>query len=438
VTSDRRKETSVPSGRIARLSRMARLAGGIAGGMLAEGGRRLARGELPKASELLLTPANARRVAEQLASLRGAAMKLGQLLSMDAGDLLPPALAEILARLRADAEAMPRRQLEGVLEKAWGKGWRALFREFHWQPLAAASIGQVHRARTLEGRELALKIQYPGVARSIDSDVDNVAALLRLARLLPEGIDIGPLLVEAKRQLRAEADYLAEAGHLERFGELLAAESGVVVPGVERALCRRGVLAMDYVPGEPVEAMAGASQAQRDRLAALLFRLMFREMFEFRLVQTDPNFANYRYQAASGRLVLLDFGATRRYPKRVIDGYRRLFRGALEQDRKRLLAGATAIGYFPEDIAPAHADALLGLFELALEPFATPGAWDFAASDLPQRLREAGLELGLQKGYWHSPPADAVFLHRKLGGVYLLAARLGARVDLRGIIEEFV
>jgi predicted unusual protein kinase regulating ubiquinone biosynthesis (AarF/ABC1/UbiB family) len=430
-----RKTSAVPGGRLSRLGRMARLATGIAGGMLAEGGRQIVQGRMPRASDLLLTPANARRLAEQLANLRGAAMKLGQLLSMDAGDLLPPQLSEILSRLRADAQAMPRRQLEAVLLKAWGRNWERLFAEFSWQPIAAASIGQVHRAVTLDGRQLALKIQYPGVARSIDSDVDNVATLLRIARLIPESIDIASLLDEAKRQLRAEADYLKESEHLARFAVLLADDPAFVVPAVDATLTRREVLAMGFVPGQPVERMDVAAQAVRDRIAELLFRLLFREIFDFRLVQTDPNFANYRYQEAGGRVALLDFGATRRYSKRVSDGYRKLFRGALDRDRARLLAGAHAIGYFPEDIAVRHREELLDLFELATEPLAYAGSYDFARSDLPVRLREAGMVLSMEKGYWHNPPADAVFLHRKLGGMYLLAARLRARANLRRIVE---
>ena len=135
---------------------------------------------------------------------------------------------------------------------------------------------------------------------------------------------------------------------------------------------------------------------------------------------------------------LLDFGATRRYPRRVIEGYRKLFRGALEGDRAGLLAGAHAIGYFPADIKPRHREALLDLLELASEPLTHVGNYDFGGSDLPLRLREAGMVLSFEKGYWHDPPADAVFLHRKLGGIYLLAARLRARVDLGRIIESHI
>jgi predicted unusual protein kinase regulating ubiquinone biosynthesis (AarF/ABC1/UbiB family) len=198
--------SAVPGGRWSRLARLGTLAGGVAGSMLAEGTRQFAQGKRPRIGDLLLTPANARRVADQLAQLRGAAMKFGQLLSMDAGDLLPPELADILARLRADAKAMPMSQLASVLDKHWGHGWDRHFRQFSFTPVAAASIGQVHLAQTKDGRRLAIKVQYPGVRQSIDSDVDNVATLLRISGLLPSGLDVGPLLLEAKRQLHAEAD----------------------------------------------------------------------------------------------------------------------------------------------------------------------------------------------------------------------------------------
>lgn len=431
----RRDGARVPSGRLTRFGRMARLAGGIAGGVLAEGGRRLVRGDMPPVRDLLLTPANMHRLADQLATLRGAAMKLGQLLSMDSGDLLPPELSMILARLRSDAHAMPRSQLDAVLREAWGRDWGQLFADFSWEPIAAASIGQVHRATALDGRKLALKIQYPGVARSIDSDVNNVAVLLRMTRLLPTGIDMAPLLAEAKRQLRAETDYLREAAHMERFAELLGDAPGLVTPAVDMELTRRKVLVMDFLEGKPLEDMHTAAQHVRDRIVELLFGLLFREIFEFRLVQTDPNFANYLYQVMDRRIVLLDFGATRRYSLRVISGYRKLFRGALARDREQLLSGALAIGYLSRDLDPRYRDALLDLFEMATEPLRAPSRYDFARSDLPARLRDAAMDLGFHSGYRHNPPADAVFLHRKLGGMYLLAARLGARVDVARIIE---
>ena len=208
MTGDARK---VPAGRFARLGAFGQIAAGVAGGVVAEGARRLAQGERPSMADLLLTPANAARVTDQLSRLRGAAMKLGQMISLDAGDMLPPELTQILARLRESANIMPPAQLEKVLAASWGAGWRKRFRRFDARPVAAASIGQVHRAELPDGRVVAIKVQYPGVARSIDSDVDNVATLLKVSGLLPASLDVAPLLVEAKRQLHEEADYLREA-----------------------------------------------------------------------------------------------------------------------------------------------------------------------------------------------------------------------------------
>jgi predicted unusual protein kinase regulating ubiquinone biosynthesis (AarF/ABC1/UbiB family) len=428
----------VPSGRWSRLARLGSLATGVAGGMLAEGARQLAQGNRPKMSDLLLTPANARRVADQLAQLRGAAMKVGQLISMDAGDLLPPELGNILARLRSDARPMPKKQLEGVLLANWGPNWEKQFREFSFKPVAAASIGQVHQAHTLDGRRLAIKIQYPGVRQSINSDVDNVATLLRLSGLLPKGLDIGPLLKDAKRQLHDEADYLREGGYLQRYGELLAQAPEYLVPALHSDLTTQSVLAMSFVDGVEVESLMEAPQAERDRVATLLIQLLMRELFEFRLVQTDPNFANYRFAPLTRQLVLLDFGATRPFKVRMVAGFRRLMAAAMSGDRAAMALAAQAIGYFDVQTQTRHQNAVLDIFEQAFEPLCFDGAYDFGASDMPRRLRETGLALGLDRDFWHVPPADVLFLHRKLGGLYLLAARLKARVNVNELARSYL
>jgi predicted unusual protein kinase regulating ubiquinone biosynthesis (AarF/ABC1/UbiB family) len=432
------RTSAVPGGRLSRLARLGSLATGVAGGMIAEGARQLAAGKRPKVSELVLTPANARRVADQLAQLRGAAMKVGQLMSMDAGNLLPPELAEILGRLREDARTMPMSQVVQVLEMHWGKGWEQGFERFSFTPCAAASIGQVHRARTHDGQELAIKLQYPGVRRSIDSDVDNVATLLRVSGLLPKELDVAPLLDEAKRQLHEEADYRREAENLRRFGNLLAEASDFVLPQPVEALTRSDILAMSWVDGVAVESLVEAAQPLRDRIASQLIALLFRELFEFRLIQTDPNFANYRFETATGRLVLLDFGATRAYPETVVEAYRRLMAGTIRGDRAAMSEAAQTIGYFQDNIHAHQRDAVIDLFATACEPLCHTGAYDFGTSDLAARLRDAGLKLSMERDFWHTPPADALFLHRKLGGLYLLAARLGARIDVGRLAEPWL
>ena len=436
--SGKLKPSAVPSGRWSRLARLGSLAGGVAGNMLAEGAKQFAQGKRPKINELLLTPANARRVTDQLAQLRGAAMKVGQLMSMDAGELLPPELAEILARLRADASPMPMSQVVSVLNANWGEGWDRHFQQFSFTPVAAASIGQVHLAQTKDGQRLAIKIQYPGVRQSINSDVDNVATLLRLSGLLPKSLDIAPLMAEAKQQLHHEADYLREGAYMGEYGALLRHAGEFSLPQMHATLTTQNILVMTRMDGVPVESLSAAPQAERDRVIGLLFHLLFREIFEFRLIQTDPNFANYRYDSASRQLILLDFGATRSYQTSMIEHYRQLMHGATTGNRPAMNAAAQAIGYFQASINDTQRNLVLDIFALACEPLRHEGDYDFGRSDLAARIRDAGMILGMDRDFWHTPPADTLFLHRKLGGLYLLAARLKARVNVQKMAANFL
>lgn len=429
----------VPSNRWGRLARLGGLATTVAGGMLAEGARQLGQGKRPKISDLLLTPANVRRVADQLSQLRGAAMKVGQLLSMDAGDLLPPELAQILARLRSDATAMPKRQVVSVLAASWGPGWELRhFTHFSFTPMAAASIGQVHEARLQDGRRMAIKVQYPGVRQSIDSDVDNVAVLLRISGLLPRELDINPLLLQAKQQLHDEADYLQEGAYLQRYAALLDGSADFALPALHADLTTKSVLAMSWVGGVPIEQLVQAPQAVRNRAAELLVKLLLREIFEFQLVQTDPNFANYRYDLVTQQLILLDFGATRPYATAMVENFRHLMVAALAEDATAMADAAIALGYFDGQTQARHRQAVLSLFSLACEPLRFNGAYDFGRSDLALRMRDAGLALGRDRDFWHIPPVNLLFLHRKLGGLYLLAARLNAQVNVQQLAGEFL
>ena len=430
--------SKVPVNRLARLGSLASLAGRVAGGMLAEGARQLAKGERPNKASMLLTADNLRRVADQLAHLRGAAMKVGQLLSMDAGDILPPELAQILSKLRANANPMPPKQLTQVLRTELGENWLNHFSDFQFVPLAAASIGQVHLAYHDDGRKLAVKIQYPGVKDSIDSDVDNVATLLRVSGLLPASVDYKGLLQEAKQQLKQEADYTREADFLMRYQQLLANDKRYLLPQALPELSSANLLTMTYVDGVPIESMQHDSQPVRDKIMRQLFTLLFRELFDFKLVQTDPNFANYLYNRDTAQLVLLDFGACRDYPANVSNAYRNLFTAAIQQDSTALEQALTDIGFFSQHILPAQKQAVLTLVQLACEPLQHSGEFDFGQSDLASRLRDAGTKLSMQQNYWHTPPADALFLHRKIAGLYLLAARLKARVDVKMLLQPFL
>ncbi len=411
---------------------------GIAGEAAFEVLRRAAR-RAESSGSVVLTPANARRLTETLADLRGAAMKLGQLLSLQGEDLLPPEFAEVLATLRNQARFMPEEQVRGVLERELGADWQERFAEFDFDPLAAASIGQVHAAVAADGRDLVLKIQYPGVARSISGDVDNLGVLLRLARILPADLELRPLLEEIKRELRYEADYRREATNTERYRALVARDRGVMVPRVHRDLSTRRVLATDRVYARPIEDLRSPEHAQdcRDRVGERLIRLVLRELFEFRFMQTDPNFANYLFDPAKERLTLLDFGGVRRFTRAFTETYRCFLLGCVEERWPAAFEAARELGFLRGDEGVDALETFSRLCGLLSEPLLHRGPYDFPGSDLAARAREVSLDALAEQRLPH-PPAETLFLHRKLGGSFLLLAHIGASVDCHALYEEIV
>ena len=432
------KQKALPASRFARLSRMARLASGVAGGMVAEGVKQWSKGQRPSMRDLLLTPNNAERVAERLSEMRGAAMKLGQMLSMDTGDFLPKPLADALSQLRAEAHTLPQKQTRATLQSIYGLDWPALFARFDIEPFAAASIGQVHKAQLHDGRDIVVKLQYPGVLASIDADVDNMATLLRWSGLVPEQVDVAPLLESVKQQLKDEADYELEANHLRSFGEALQEDARFWVPDTVDELSNKHALAMSFVPGEPIESLEHAEQDTRDRVMTALIELLLIELFELRLVQTDPNFANYRYDYPSGRIVLLDFGATRAFKVKFVNDYRSLAKAAVAGNTARMLAAADRLGYAIGDTEGPYRDLILDVFNIALEPLSTPGVYDFGQSDMPSRMMALSNKITEHKDFWQAPPAEAIYFHRKIGGMFMLAHRLQARVPVYDLFQAAI
>lgn len=437
-----RKRSSVPSTRLGRLTHFGKTAGQFALGGAVERVRRLGPGGREAAHNVFLTADNARRLADGLTRMRGAALKMGQMLSMESEDFLPPEFARALAPVRNAANGMPLSQIRRVMGREYGKGWEDRFFDFDYLPIAAASIGEVHRARTTDGRDVALKIQYPGVAKSIDSDVDNMASLLRLVQLLPAGLDFSDLVGEAKRQLHQEADYAQEARYLEAYRALVADDSRFLVPRVHEDLSTKRVLAMDYLEGVPLESLGepGVPQTTRDRVGALLEHLVFRELFEFRTMQSDPNFANYLYQPETERIVLLDFGSTVTYDPGMTGRYARIARALMENDDDAVRHYAERLGYIDPDKQPGYTERALEFIQLICEPLRTPGPFDFGASDLLDRARTLGMDMAVEgmRDEATLPPPETMFLHRKLVGSYMLCARLGARVDVQALIRPFL
>ncbi len=435
------KAVPVPKSRISRLSKLGSLAGRVAGNVLVDGSKALVMGRKPSMRDLIISEKNIRHLADKLATMRGAAMKAGQLLSMDAGSLVPEELAVILERLRNDAVIMPSVQLIEVLERNWGAEWSDHFLRFSFNPVAAASIGQVHRALSKDHREMAIKIQYPGVKESIDSDLDNVFGLLRMSGLIPKELDITPLIDEARIQLKLEADYRQEGRYIELYSENMsrfARRDELFLPAYHQDFSTEEILCMSFVQGQPLEKLLYAEEDERDRVMTLLLELFFAEFLQFNCVQTDPNLANFLYNIESKQLVLLDFGATREFSTEFVTDYHAALAAAVNQDRPQLSDALQRLGFFQAETEQSNLSVILDIFFLATEPMRFDGKYDFAASDLAQRIRDKGMAVSSDPDAWHTPPPDVLFLHRKMAGLYLIATKLKARVDVASLIKKYL
>jgi predicted unusual protein kinase regulating ubiquinone biosynthesis (AarF/ABC1/UbiB family) len=281
-------------------------------------------------------------------------------------------------------------------------------------------------------------VQYPGVRESIDADVDNVATLLKMSGLLPRELDIAPLLAEAKRQLAEEADYTREGEQMMRFNALLADTPDIIVPTLDQEFTTDRVLAMTFLAGRPIETLEAESQPVRDAAMGRLITLVLRELFEFGIMQTDPNFANYRFQPDSGRLILLDFGAVRPVATATAEGNSSLLQAGLSGDVAAMRDAAVATGFLGAGAVTRHGSRIDRMIEVIVSELNRPGPFDFGDRRFVGALRDQGMEIAADKASWHIPPADILFAQRKISGTALLAARLKARVDVRGMLTHWL
>lgn len=432
------KGRRVPSSRISRLSQLSGLATKVTGSVIKNSAVSLLSGKRPELKSLILTPSNITRITDQLANMRGAAMKLGQILSIDDGEFISPELSAILARLRDNAEPMPKSQLQAVLDEAWGIGWKDELLYFSYAPIAAASIGQVHKAILMDGTTLAIKVQYPGIRKSIDSDVDNVMGLINLIGLIPKEANITPLLEAAKSQLHDEANYAHEAQMLESFSAHIEQDSRFICPKIDKSRTSSSVLAMTFLKGEPLSALEQAPQDVKNAMMSSLFELFFKEIFQFQLMQSDPNLANYLVNLESQQWLLLDFGATRPIPTALKNGYLALIRAAECKDDQKMITAAKTIGLINNDVTDTQLNLVLSMLHIACEPLHSKEGHSFSGSDAATRLQELGWNLSMKENFWQVPNADAVFIHRKLGGLYLLAKRLRATVHMKQLLLPYL
>jgi len=414
----------------------AQIAGGAISGLL--------QSEAAKSvSKKALQLSQAADLVQQLGELKGSLMKAGQMLGVYGEHFLPAEINVLLRTLQADSPPLEWASIEKSISKQLGKEKLARL-EVENDSVGAASLGQVHRATIKKsGEVIALKVQYHGVDKSIDSDLKALRRMLSLTEWLPKLPATDELFLEVRAMLKREVNYELELEMLEFFGKELAGDDRYVVPKAFPEFSAKRVLAMSFEEGVAVDSpeVAALSQERRNALSLSILDLYFRELFIWRRVQTDPHFGNFRVRIGNGnepdRLVLLDFGAVRDLPETFMKNYARLLAATFYDDRAAFEKAGKDMGVLmPEDPQPLK-DLFYKLCLGITEPFLEPQPYDWRGSDLPQRVTKDGWEI-FKKYPLRAPPKELVFLDRKMAGIFTLLVRLGAKVDGRKVLKGYL
>lgn len=438
----------VPSTRVGRAMGFASLGAGLAWGTVTELASRVVGTADKKTTSAVASSANAQRLAETLCRMRGAALKLGQMLSIqDSISVLDPTLQQALEQVRQGAFAMPSSQLNQQLESQLGQDWRKRYNvvEFDEHPFAAASIGQVHRAKVQMDdnsiKNVVVKVQYPGVATSIESDLRNLQMLVTMTGLAPKGLYMEEIIRVGRQELHVECDYVRESQNQEQFRQLVEQDDylrkeRVQVPRVHPHLSTSQILTSDHAPGSTIDQVSLLPQEERNRIARAILYLTLQELFVWRFMQTDPNWGNFLYDTHTATTYLIDFGATREYPKTFVDGYLRIVCANANRNVDILMQKSHEMGFLTGEENDIMNEAHIQSGFIVGEPFASEDPYDFGASQLSSRLSEqsaAFLEHRLTP-----PPEEVYTLHRKLAGAYMLCIKLGAKVSCRDMLRQVV
>lgn len=433
------KRTSLTSGRARRAIKIGELASQVGSSYLWNQLRRPFLSAPARDRELLETHIrNAQRIVESSKQLRGAFMKLIQMLSMRQ-DLLPGEALDVLRATQSSVPPMNYATISEQIRKEIGKRPEAIFKSFDQNAFAAASLGQVHRAVTRDGTDVAVKIQYPGVEDTVEQDLQNLKLLLRTIQALGrdvmrQQIDTTAVYRELENRLREELDYVNEARNLVEFGKRFAHDDEIMIPRYLKELSSRRVLIMTYVDGYPLsDVMSPEVDLElREWVARKVHNFAWRQILEFGILHTDFHPGNFLV-SHHPRLGVLDFGSIRRFPEVVRKANLQVARAILSGDDKSLAIGMARLGYLDRD---QDAAAMVKIIHILFEPMMVDRAFDPLEYDAVAKASKVG-ELALGNKLYKSP-AHGVFLIRALIGLEGITRGLAVKTNYRRIFKDVV
>lgn len=401
----------------------------------------------------------ARFLVDELGRLKGSVVKIGQVMALYGEHFLPEEVTEALHTLEDQTTSLEWPAIERVLKAELGES-RLSELDIDPEPIGAASLGQVHRAvRRSDGLELVLKVQYPGVADAVDSDLNAVAHLLKVARLVSFGPEFNDWLEEVREMMHREVDYRLEARTTEKFRQMLCHDPRFVVPRVLAEFSTDHIIASTYEHGHSVSSVAVRELPleRRSALGQAALELFFRELFEWGEIQTDPNFGNYRIRIAgeqgddseTDRIVLLDFGAVQSYSSDFLQPVIQMIKASYEDDLEQVVEGGIKLRFMSRDWPAEVLDKFGKVCMSVLEPLAkdrsqwpdyavnSHGQYRWKQSDLPSRVAKLAARSAISR-YFRVPPKEFVFLNRKLIGVYTFIAVLHSEFNGEDLLRKYL